>query len=715
MSDNPRIILQGVQDKSVPKRVAVPETNPIHLPKIEIMAATGPRLAFVANDTDLNQLYGAETFSSRGKYYNHQTQLLELMLAEGNTCLVQRITAPTITPQEGGPVISNQPKKASLTVLCYIDTTEPLRPYIRNIDGSIARNDLGAARRLTSASVTNGKTLKFYVVPTTMFDVALLDDGPVNYDGKSCYPLLTATHSFEGIYGENTGLRFWSANKTSPTPADPDIVAHQGATLYAAQIVTRKNAMSSPTISTSLLGETYIEFGLNEGVYNYKTDQDLKIQSLVENWNDDGAITKVMPHWGPLGEVVTYQANLDTVLDMLHANEQNAMDYCRSLATVLDGTGAVVDGVETPVIPTVDPTALAPSSKYLLDILSGVDYNGVPFYGFTVDTTAATFTPSVTHYLKDGNDGDLSVEAYETEIINRIENFYNDPEYPLVSTAKYPWSAQYDTGFGNDVKDAMLSWITHRKNVHGTWATYVNGEAPLSISAEESAGNALRAKAMTHAESSVFGTPAFRGVIIMQSGFLVGCKLKSRVPTGVYELAVKRARSLGAANGIVKEGSSYNQAPGNVLEFSRNVSCDYMTPTAEARVWAGGLNAATGFDRSALFFPSIQTIYGIQESVLIGEFFMQVICDIETQIEKTWRRMVNSDVPPAQFIQDSNATFNEFVNGKYDNRVIVTPNTYFTPLDTAKGYTWHMEVTVAGSVPKTVETASIVATRILEV
>lgn len=715
MNQNPRIVLHGVEDASVPKRTPVPETNPIHFPWLFIQAATGPDVAFVSPE-DKTALFGEETFNARGKFFNHQTQLLEMLLEEGNTCLVTRITRPHVGV---GDVITNVPKKANFLVLCQIDTSTVVKPYIRNSDGTIAKDAFGAPR-LHTASMANPMTLKFYVVPASTFTPSELatafsaTGGDVTYNSKSTYPLMMFEHSFVGKPGENTGIRLWSANNSSPTPADKDIITHQQAVLYAAQLVTRKDALTSPTISTSLLGETYIEFGMNEGVYNYKTNKDLKLGSLVENWNDDGSVSGLMPIWGPLGKVQSSQANLDTILDLIAAAEVLAITEAEDLATVIVDT--VTLGVDDLPIPEIAVTgAVPPASKYMYDILSGVNYEGVPFYSFRVSSTTATFGSTRTHYLLDGHDGDLTVATYESAIVNHCDNLYNDPKYPMISSAKYPWSALYDTGFGNDVKQSLFGWMGKRKNIHVTAGTYVVGEAALSAADEVSAGNTLRSYAMGYAESSVYGTPACRAVLFRQSGFLINRKFKGRVPIGVFELAIKRARSLGASNGIVVEGSSYNQAPGNVLELSKDVTCQYLDPSVEALLWANGLNAATAFNRSSLFYPSIQTVFGVQESVLIGEFYMQVICDIETQIEKTWRYMVNSDSPPATFVADSNAVFNAFVKGKYDNRVVVTPNTFFTPLDTERGFTWQMEVEVAGSVPKTVAFASIKATRILEV
>lgn len=710
MPKNPRIILQGVQDASVPKRTPVPESNPIHLPLLYVQTASGPELAFISPEDDYESILGSETFNARGKLYNHQTALLEMMLKEGNTCLVKRITRP-LPVQDGNDIIlTNVPAKASMTLLCDMDYQAVVHPFIRNADGSVAVDSLGAARVLTAQTINGGVVLKFHMVATKLFTPQALASGMVTYQNRQMRPLFTFDHNFIGKSGENTGIRLWSANSVSPTPADIDVVNNQQALLYGAQIVTRKNSYSSPTVNTSLLGETYITFGLPEGVYNHKTDKDLKLESLVENWSDDGAITGFMPIWGPLGGVKTYYENIDYILEELQQIEQFAIDQCESYATVIPANAT--DGV--PVVPTQGSTAPAPASKYMIDMLSGVNYNNIPFYGFRVDNSGATFSNTRTYYLLDGHDGDLSNETYETEIVNQIENYYNDTDFPLISSAKYPWSALYDTGFGNDVKRALFKWTSYRKNVHVTAGTYVVGEDPFTVADEVSASNTLRGWAMQHAESSVFGTPAFRGVLFMQSGFLTNSKYKKRVPNNVFELALKRARSLGAGNGIVKEGSSYNTAPGNVLEISKGVTCQYLQPVAEALVWANGLNSAAAFDKKALFYPSIQTVYGVEESVLIGEFYMQVTCDVESMIERTWRYMVNSDITPEKFAEESNRVFNSFVKGKYDNRVVITANTFFTPLDTENGYSWHIEVTVAGSVPKTVATASIIATRRIE-
>ena len=166
--------------------------------------------------------------------------------------------------------------------------------------------------------------------------------------------------------------------------------------------------------------------------------------------------------------------------------------------------------------------------------------------------------------------------------------------------------------------------------------------------------------------------------------------------------------------GAMKAGLGYDIAPANQLYSMKHLSTTFLTLNAKNQFWAAGLNSAQSFDRRTYFFAALQTVYGIQQSVLTGEMLMQICCDIEKQSEIVWRLMTgNSSLTEAQFIDQSNKHLLELTNGKYDNRVIIVPNTYFTAADEARGYSWTLDVTVYGNVPKTVATVNVITKRIV--
>ena len=246
-----------------------------------------------------------------------------------------------------------------------------------------------------------------------------------------------------------------------------------------------------------------------------------------------------------------------------------------------------------------------------------------------------------------------------------------------------------------------------------TWrlVPHVVGEAPLTVSEEISVGTDLKASAMLYAESALWGTPACRIVLMMQSGLLTSDPYTQRVST-VFDLGIKRAGYLGASSGFMKTGLGYDIAPANQVTVMKKLSNTFLNLNAKNQVWAAGLNSAQSFDRRAYFFPALQTVYGIQQSVLTGEMLMQICCDVTKQSQIVWRLLTgNSNLTEAQFIKRSNELLLSLVDGRYDNRVIIVPNTYFTAADQARGYSWTLDVTVFGNVPKTVATVNVITQR----
>ena len=97
---------------------------------------------------------------------------------------------------------------------------------------------------------------------------------------------------------------------------------------------------------------------------------------------------------------------------------------------------------------------------------------------------------------------------------------------------------------------------------------------------------------------------------------------------------------------------------------------------------------------------------------MTGDIFMQICTDIEKRIAMTWRIITgDSKLKRNQFIENSNRVFNGLVAGLYDGRVKIIPVTTFTPVDDARGYSWHFNAKVYGNVPKTVKQATITAYR----
>ena len=687
-NSTPMVNLNGIHDLSIVPLVAQPELSPMHLPLFYIQAPTGPVDEVVLlMPGDLTRIYGDDVIDFRKPYLNHATVLLMIVLAEGNSCFVKRIVRPTITTSTNPTTHvvtvteSNIPAIASITLMAEVDATTAIYQYARDDTGMIIE-DLSGNPTFTTHVVTGGVTVKYTWTPTGNLTAQQLASH-MTTGSKITYPLLTVNGAFIGALSNNYGLRLWTSGPYTSDPGDLDVINDQQALIYDAQIVYRA-LNTTPATLPDMLGENNIRFCFKPDAYNYKNNLDLTIQQLVTGWSDDGVQDGLSPTFGPIGSLDVHEKNLEDLLAVLMAAE----------------TAACTAATVTP-----------PASIWLLDFLTGIDMNGINHYGFQINLTGDIISQGYTYYMQGGNDGDLTMATFEKQLMSEINNNWENPLYPLIDSAKFPFSCMYDSGFSVPVKKTIFKWTSYRKNVHVGVGTHVVGDNPLTISEEISCGIDLRTTALVYAESALWGTPACRIVMMMQSGYLLNSPYKQRVST-LYELVSKRARYIGAGIGIMKPGLGYDISPANQVTLLKKLSSNFLNVYAKNQVWATGLNFAQSFDRRTYFFPGLQTIYTIQNSVLAGELFMQICCDVEKQSEIVWRLLSgNSSMTEAQFIQASNRLLLELTNGKYDNRVIIVPNTYFTPADEARGYSWTLDVTVYGNVPKTVSTVNVITKR----
>lgn len=681
-NNTPQVILNGIHDLSIVPSIAQSDSVPMHLPLIYLQTPTGPVDDVVlCMPGDLERIYGSGATDYRQPYLNHATVLAKNILAQGNSIYVKRIVRPTITNTVvngvSTPVQSNIPSTASLVLMCTVDTTTPIYEYVRDINGVVV-NDVNGNPTFTTTPIPGGITLTYSIEPIGSLTQAQLA-APMTSGNNTVYPLLVLESNFIGNLSNYTGFKLWTAGPNSQFPGDTDVINDQQALIFNAQLLYRAPG-TTPVIVDDAVGDVYIDFCLKPNAYNYKTNQDLTIQGLITGWSDDGLVDGLSPTYSPLGSVTVQEANLELLLNQL---------------LVAENTNA--------------PTPVA--SMWLLDLFTATDMTGNAQYGFQISNSGSILSENFSYYLQGGNDGDLTNASFELQVISEITTNYENPLYPLVDSAKFPFSAVYDSGFSNAVKIVLPQWTALRKDVHIGIGTHVVGDPQLTISEEISVGTYLRSNAMLYAESAMWGTPACRIVIMMGSGLLVSDPYTQNVST-IFDLAIKRAGYMGAGDGGMKPGLGYDVSPANQITSMKNLSNTFLNLNARFQVWAAGLNAVQSFDRRTYFFPDIQTVYGISNSVLTGDMLMQICCDVEKQSQIVWRQLTgNSNLTEAEFIKASNDLLTSLVAGKYDNRVIITPNTYFTQADAARGYSWTLDVTIYGNVPKTVAIVNIITQR----
>lgn len=675
----PRAILLGVDDQS--KRTLPYESNsvPIHLPHVFSYAAWGPENPTLVVGSTANNLYGQETFEPRGAYTQHQWPLIDRMLARNNAMVFQRIR-----PEDA-------PDPATVTLSLDVLQTD-VTLYTRNADGSYKLD--AAGKRIPTGKTQPGIRMQWVVSSAAggKLGVAKKVAGKLtdkNNKQSTIYPILEFQTSFFGAAGNNRGLALWAPTMESDNPVNSRVVEDQRAQLYRLRFVTRDNARTSGKTVRTLQGAEYIDFSFRDDVVDSKTGVEFGFEtSVLDKYRNLNTQNGQPRRWGPFNASYLYETNLNDLLKMLYAVEQP---------------------VNAELAVTTDPDAY-----HLINFVSGVHYSGIPYYAIEVlgaNDGASPLTENTLYYAAGGGDGTMSKEAFDVSVGNICED-YAEGKWQLGNRLKFPQSMIYDTGFDSTNKFKLLQVLSARKDIAVVASTQDIALAQNGVAEESSMATILQTQASLHPESEYYGTPVMRAVIVGHSGHLINSKYRKLVPMTV-DLADKLSAYAGNARGSLTSGAAPDVNPNNLVTLLKDVNCTFKTETVRNADWANGLVWVESFDQDdALFYPGLQTAYNDDTSVLNSVPTMMIFGELEKVCVRVWARLTGrSDLTNEQFAQRSNELILELTERRFDNRVIIVPDTYYTDMDDARGFSWTCNIKVYANNMKTVGSFTIEAHR----
>lgn len=666
----PNAILLGIDDQS---RRPVPyesTTLPIHLPHVFTYAAWGPvEPTLVVGSTAINT-YGQETFDPRGRYTTHQWPLIERMQARSNAMVMQRIR-PEDAPDPA-------------TIGLYLDVLQTEIPqYERNVDGSFKLDSQG--KKVPTGSTEPGVRLQWSIEPVAEGKLGKAKKLPGKLTDKSggsstIYPILELQTSFFGAAGNNRGLSLWAPTMESDNPVNARVVSAEQAQLYRLRFLQRDNDRSSGRSIRTLQGAEYVDFSFREDVVDPATDVEYGFDTVVlDSYRMLNGLGGQPKRWGPFNKAYKYEQNLEDLLEMLYAVEQPLNS-------------------ELPA----DPDAAA---HHLINFVSGIHYTGIPYRAIEVmgpNDGASALSETAAYYAGGGGDGTMTKEAFD-ESVGNICREYGENEWQLGDALRFPQSIIYDTGFDSQNKFRLLNVLSARKDMAVILSTQdvaleQNGQAE-----ESSMAVVLRTQASMHPESDYYGTSVVRAAIVGHSGRLINSKYRKLVPMTV-DLADKISAYCGNGRGVMQSGAAFDVNPNNIVTMLKDVNCTFKTATVRNADWSNGLVWVQSFDQSdALFYPGMQTAYEDDTSVLNSIPNMLICTELEKVCLRVWARLTGrSDLTNEQFAQRSDELIRELTERRFDNRVTIEPETYYTEMDQARGYSWSCRIKVYMNNMKTV-------------
>lgn len=683
---SPRARLLGFKDES--GRVVAPESEsvPLHLAHVFFFAERAIEEPLLLPGSQLTSIYGDKTFELRGPFVTHAVPLIKALVEPGTYVMAQ-----ALVPEDAGP---------ASTLCLYLDLLPTqVEQYERNTDGTYKTDSAG--KKIPTGTKVAGYVGKWIVAPIgygltgeakptglgqglpRVGTMVSTDATPVQ---STLYPIHELQVPWRGGSGNNQGLRAYAASSRSSVPVNEEVVADQNTVLYRFQFVRRNDATSSANVVKTIDDAEYVEFSYKKGAIDTSVDKDLFVGNiLLPSYNDDGKASGTSPVFGPFGKQHVYYGNIETVLKMIYATEK---DF-----TVLPDTD---DGY------------------HAVNFFSASDIDGVPYHTFQLLSTldgGVNLNETATFFAEGGSNGTMNFETFDKLVANQLSN-YGDLEWNFYNSAYYPQTHLYDSGFTLETKKLFFKVLGRRKDIAVTLSTQ-DVSRPLNTAAEESSvAAALRSAALLYPESELYGTGVCRATIVGQAGTWAAGGYDNIVPLSV-DMAYKRSAHQGAANGVYNKDALYTAYPQNLVTKVIDVNLPFKNEKVRNKDWTNGLVWAQTFDRRSLQFPGIQTVYEDDTSILNSDPIMLSCVYLQRICENAWRKLTGTtDLDEAEFKDKSDKMIRADVADRFGGLIIVEPDTFFTPDDSARGYSWSTRVNVYGANMRTVGSYTIVPQRI---
>jgi len=695
---SPQIVQLGTDDKSLKPTPPRPIEIPTHLPMVMGFASKGPYLTKeLVDGARLIGLYGKETFDRNQPYYTHTTRLAELMSAAGNAMMYWRIVP------DDNDTIAN--------VTTYLDIIkDDVDVYTRNLDGSIAIDGNGDP---IVASTVQGYRLKVITevnqedvdidMGTKMSKPGYMQDA--NGNTSVMYPLVEVRAKYKGKPYNNIGFTF-----NLPT-ADNVNTSYIEGTLslpYEFYMFKRADETATGVPIKSLFGSESQQFVFKKSAKDPVTNMPISLKDVTDNWyNLENPLRDLV--YPNIEDPYVYQTNFDLLTKEILEVEK---DFINADVTTLDGTvmntSTWLDFVSTSNID---------DQFGIVNVFTAMSTKRVPAFTYKMDDTAVTLaagqsetymSKSTPLYLGAGKDGTLNETTLEAGV-NRIMEKFLDKNSEVMDPAVNLENATYDSGFTLPTKKSLVDFIAVRKDTFVGLSTREDNmnEKYVDLVTDRAIGLNLKAALSLAPESTYFGTPVARGMVVNGSGN-DNLDPENRRYGLIMDIAYKTARMMGGQKW--KKELMFDRGDRNIILNYSNIQPSFIPAGIKPDLWNVGLIWAQPYDLRAYSFPAMQSVYDNDTSVL-NNIFMALALTTTEKVAAAAFRKFTGDVSstPSEFIDEVETWMNNELDGKFAYIIETSVKAMITDFDEQRGYSWTVASKLYGNVMKTVMTHYIEA------
>jgi hypothetical protein len=670
----PKVTFYGIRDLSRRAFQRPPVTFAQHTPLLRLFTETGPEeTTYVGNEEGgFATIYGQNSLATRGKWFNMQSLLATQLLSEGNGFYVKRLK-PEDAGNSGRIIVALEMVRdmVSQTIVALGGFNYP--NLVTNLDASPLAADAtveGFRARVILIKDNQSEIGTQRVLPGEM--VSSIDGSQ-----STVYPLFELSAAFFGEQGNRLGMRIWAPTQLDPDGYDEDTAERFKTRMYRVQFVEMPVVGNTPVIVKTAAGEDFANVSFDEGVYSESLNQDYSIAStLIDRYSDDGVESGETILHSPFSELWVYSENIELVQELIF-------------------------DAERAINPSIEASVTVPTQ---IDFLTMLGEDGDPYQSIQLEGAIAngvTLGKNSTIYASGGKDGTMNLETYANLVDIQNMNFGKlDDQYEDI--AYYQFGVLYDTGLPMESKYRAMQVLGARQDLQYHFTTFVEGEERMASPSEEASRcQALISRLQAYPESTLYGTPVCRGMIVLQSGKLVGGGYNKFVPQ-LLDVAVKWAKYAGAGDGILREGFEMDVSPNNRVTLIKSPNVKFFSSRVRGQLWANGATWSQTYDYRSQFYPCFRSIYKDDTSVLLSPVTVSICCDIMRLIHRVWADFTgNAFLTKEQIVARTDERILELVRERYGDRVDVIPRSEITAMDENNGTSWTCNVTVAANNPHT--------------
>ena len=691
-SASPNVIELGARDMSIKAAPPRPIVIPTHLPLVFLFTESGPTTKELVDGARLVGMYGSGSFDRPKPFFNHASRLAEILMGAGNALMVKRII-----PSDND-TISN--------VTVYLDIIkDDVNVYKRHDDGSIARDENGDPIVDKTVKGLRIKVIAEYNNDDEGDDVGAKTSKEGHMTNKkgdksTMYPVMEFRGGYKGAKYNNVGF---ALNLPTHDNVNEDYLKANKALPFEFYVYERANNKVTGKIVPNMFGTETQQFVFDKNGRDPILDAPIDIKNTHKLWYNVSSPTMSLVY-PKIRDPYVYYDNFNYVLNKAMESEK---DYVNADVETVEGntvnTSEWMDYLED-----VDGTDQIGVSN----VFTALSTKRVPNFTYYIDDKPVDlkanekevyFSKATPVYLDKGKDGTLSAAEFEAGVKAEMAK-YVDSNSEVIDTAINIENVLYDSGFTLDTKKELVNFIALRKDTFVGLATREDkdGDKYKDLVAERAVALNLKARLSLAPESTFFGTPVARGIVVAGSGIDEQDPSRRRY-TVLMSIVSKAARMMGGTKW--KKALIFDRADKNIIKNYSDVQPAFIPKGVKPALWQAGLIWPQPLDRNVYCFPEMQSVYDNDGSAM-NNIFMAIALTTTTKIADAAGRKFSGNISlkPSNFISAVESYMNSELNGKFGGVITASANVFITDQDAQRGYSWSAKTKLGGEIMKTVMT-----------